>query len=75
MANFDQGVTTDLVKSDTANVNFDWFMVTTTAGSVVLDSNGGNSVTLASVPVGVWIPSANATNIKVASTAVGFMVV
>lgn len=68
------GATRDLTLSDTPNSNFSWLMVTTTSGSVVIDQNGGNTVTLASVPVGVWLPVGNATNVQTSSTAVGIMV-
>ena len=75
MANFDLGSSRDLAQSDTANDEFNWLMVVTTAGSVVYNQAGGNEITLASVPVGVWIPVGNATNVKTTSTAVGIMVV
>ena len=75
MANYLEGATKDLAESDTPNAKFKWLMVTTTAGSVIVDQVGGDSTTLASVPVGVWIPVGNATNVKIASTAVGLMVV
>lgn len=61
-------------KSNTPNDNFSWVLVTSTAGSVVYDGKGGNTITLPSVPTGVWIPVGNATNIRTASTAVGFLV-
>ena len=75
MSNFDMGSVKDLAKSDTDNALFNWVMVTTTTGSVIVDQEGGNSITLAAVPVGVWVPVGKGTNIKIASTAVGFMVV
>lgn len=68
------GQARDLSKSDTPNDNFNWCIVTTTSGSLVVGSKGGNIITLANVPVGVWIPVGNATNITTASTAVGLMV-
>lgn len=68
------GQARDLTKSDTPNDKFTWCLVTTTAGSLVVHSVGGNISTLASVPVGVWIPVGNAINIATSSTAVGLMV-
>jgi len=75
MADFNMGSTKDLAKSDTPNAVFNWVMVTTTSGSVIIDQEGGNQITLAAVPVGVWVPTGKATNITIASTAVGLMVV
>jgi hypothetical protein len=75
MANFNLGLTQDLAESDTANAEFNWVMVTTTAGSLIIGTAGGDEITLASVPVGVWIPVGEATHVKIASTAVGLMVV
>lgn len=75
MANKDLGVSQDLAKSDTPNAKFDWVMVVTTSGTLVVDHDGGNTTTLASVPTNVWIPMSNGTNIQTASTAVGFVVV
>ena len=63
-----------LTKSDTAVNNFSWFMVSGTAGSVTYVSEGGNETLIPAVPVGVWMPVGNAIRIKVASTAVGFVV-
>lgn len=74
MAIVNFGTTNDLAKSDTANAKFNWLMVVTSPGAVVYNQKGGNEITLASVPVGVWIPVGKALNVKVASTAVGFMV-
>lgn len=69
------GAARDLAASDTKNDSgFSWILVTTTAGSVVVDQVGGNTTTLATVPLNVWIPVGNATNIQTSSTAVGFMV-
>lgn len=68
------GTARDLTKSDTANDDFKWVMVTGSTGSVIVSQKGGNDVTLAVVPVNVWVPVGNATNLKIASTAVGFMV-
>lgn len=68
------GATRDLSQSDTANDDFSWLMVVTTAGSVIVDQIGGNTTTLASVPVGVWLPVGRATNVRTASTAVGIVV-
>lgn len=68
------GLSRDLAKSDTANDEFNRLMVTTTAGSVVYNTNGGNTYTVTVAPVGVWIPVGNATNVRVASTAVGLIV-
>lgn len=64
----------DLAKSDTPNDNFNWVMVTTTSGSLVIGKEGGNETTLSSVPIGVWIPAGNATHVTLASTAAGLMV-
>lgn len=75
MSNFDMGSTNDLAKSDTANAVFNWVMVVTSPGSLIIGKDGGNTVTLASVPVGVWVPVGNATNIETGSTAVGLIVV
>jgi hypothetical protein len=75
MANFDMGSTKDLAKSDTPNAEFNWIMVTTTAGSLIVGKKGGNVTTLADVPVGIWVPVGDATNIETGSTAVGLMVV
>ena len=69
-----QGAARDLAQSNTPNDRFDWLMVVTTAGSVIVDQDGGNTNTLASVPVGVWIPMSNGTNVATASTAVGIVV-
>lgn len=60
--------------SDTVKTNFGWFMVTDVAGSVVYEQTGNNIVTLANVPVGVWMPAGSAIRIRTASTAVGFIV-
>lgn len=75
MATFNLGAARDLSKSDTPNDRFNWVLVVTTTGSLVFDQEGGNTTTLASVPVNVWIPVGNATNIQTSSTAVGLMVV
>lgn len=75
MATKNLGTTHDLTKSDTANDRFNWVMVTTTTGTLVIGQEGGNVITLASVPVNVWIPVGEATHIKTASTATGLMVV
>lgn len=69
------GTTRDIVKSDTPNDQFNMVMVTTTSGSISYDQIGGNTIVLASVPVGIWVPVGNATNINTASTALGLMVV
>ncbi len=74
MGHYLEGSARDLAESDTVNDQFNWLMVTTTAGSVVYGQVGGNEITLAAVPVGVWIPVGNATHVKIASTAVGLMV-
>lgn len=63
-----------LTPSDITVNNFSWFMVTSTAGSVVYEQIGGNVVTLPAIPVGVWMPAGNAFRIRTASTAVGFVV-
>jgi hypothetical protein len=68
------GTTRDVVKSDTPNDTFTMVMVTTTSGSVDFDQEGGNNIVLTAVPVGVWVPVGNATNINTATTAVGIMV-
>lgn len=64
----------DFEKSDTVKDRFSWFMVTDAAGSVVYEQAGGNIVTLANVPAGVWVPAGNAVRIREASTAIGFLV-
>ena len=64
----------DLAKSDTANDRFSWIMVTVAQGSVVLLQEGGNTTTLAEVPIGVWIPVGTALAVTTASTADGLMV-
>lgn len=64
----------DLAKSDTPNARFEWLMVTNTQGTVILDTASEDQVTLTSVPVGIWIPTGTCTNVRVASTADGFMV-
>ena len=69
------GTTRDAVTSDTPNDQFNMVMVTTTSGSVSFDQEGGNTVVLTFVPVGVWVPVGNATNINTESTATGLMVV
>lgn len=65
-----------LAKSDTKNDSgFNMLMVVTTPGSVVIGNANGSTTTLASVPIGVWVPAGlGAVNIAVASTAVGFLV-
>lgn len=68
------GQARDLSKSNTPNDKFNWCLVTTTAGSLVIQQVGGNQTTLANVPIGVWIPVGNATNILTSSTASGLMV-
>ena len=61
-------------KSDTnGTTQYNWLMVTTTAGDVVLQ-NGSGSWTLSAVPVGVWIPCEPFLTVKDASTAAGFLV-
>lgn len=74
MSNFNMGTAHDLAASDTDNDEFNWLMVTTT-GNVVYETKGGNSYTMTAVPVGVWMPCGDATNITTASTASGFIVV
>ncbi len=69
------GASRDLTASDTPNDRFNWLMVTTTAGDVTYDTEGGNSYTMTNVPVGVFIPVGKATNVQTSSTAVGFVVV
>jgi hypothetical protein len=64
----------NLAPSDSTTDDFGWFMVTDVAGSVVYEQRGGNTVTLANVPVGVWMPVGSAFRIRTASTAVGFIV-
>ena len=68
------GAARDIALSDTPNDSFSWVLVTTTSGSLIIDQKGGNSTTLSSVPLGVWIPVGFATNIQTGSTAVGVMV-
>ena len=63
-----------LAASDTSIDNFSWFLVTGTAGAVTYVSTGGNVTVLPAVPVGVWMPVANAVRITTASTATGFIV-
>lgn len=76
MATFNLGTTKDRAASDTRNGPvFNWLMVTGATGSVVLLQDTGDTITLASVPVGVWVPVGPSTNITTASTATGFMVV
>ena len=61
--------------SNTTNDNFEMFMITTTAGNVAIDYEGGNSEILLAVPVGVWIPCGNAIRIKSTGTnGSGFLV-
>ena len=74
MSNFNLGTARDLPKSNSTEDAFNWVMVAT-AGSLVIDQEGGNNVTLAAVPANVWIPVGNAIRIRTVSTAVGFMVV
>lgn len=64
----------DLTPSDSVRTDFQWLMVTTTAGTVVMDTEGGDEITLAAMPVGVWTPVGRMSRVKTASTAVGFMV-
>lgn len=64
----------DLTPDDVVRTDFQWIMVTTTAGSVVMDAEGGDEITLAAMPVGVWTPVGRMQRIKTTSTAVGFMV-
>ncbi len=75
MALIKMGTAQDLTQSNSPNAKFDWIMVVGTTGSVVVDHTGGNTTTLAAVPVGVWIPMSGGTNVQTASTAVGIMVV
>lgn len=70
------GTAHDFTPSDSAVDNFNMFMVTGTSGAVVIDQVGGNSLTLANVPTGQWIPCGEAIRIKSTGTdATGFMVV
>mgnify|MGYP003626952111 FL=1 len=64
----------DLAKSETVTTRFKWLLVTTTTGNVVMDMQGGDTITLSAVPVGTWMPVGNALRIRNASTAVGFIV-
>jgi len=77
MANSSLGLSKDVTPNDSNELpEFNWLMVTGTAGDVTLELKGGSTPTLSDVPVGVWIPCGNA--IKVMSTgtaAVGIMVV
>lgn len=68
------GTSRNISTSNTPNDRFSWVLVVTTAGSLVLDQEGGNEITLASVPVNVWMPVGKCTNIKTTSTAAGFIV-
>ena len=62
--------------SDITPDNIQGFLITTTAGDVAIDYDGGNSAVLTAVPTGVWIPTGNAIRIKATgTTAVGFLVV
>ena len=72
MSNF--GAAQDLTQSDSSVDSFNWLMVTTTGGSVIIDQVGGNQTTLSAVPVGAWVPVGNAIRVRTASTAVGIMV-
>lgn len=77
MASSLMGVATSFATSDTSadDIEFDWFMVTTTAGNVKVYSDNTTN-TLLAVPVGVWIPVNHATRIATTgTTAVGFLVV
>lgn len=64
----------NITPSDVSTQHFGWVMVTDVAGSVVYENEGGNIITLANVPVGVWMPVGNAVKIRTSSTAVGFIV-
>jgi len=68
------GTTRDAVKSDAPNDKFTMVMVTTASGTIDVDQEGNNNIVLTNVPVGVWIPVGNATNVRIASTATGIMV-
>jgi len=68
------GASRNVVKSDTPNDKFDWVLVTTTAGSLVIGQEGGNEITLNDVPVGVWLPVGKAQYIATSSTASGLIV-
>lgn len=68
------GKATDYTKSDTNTGSFNWVMVNT-AGSLVVDHKGGDQTTLVNVPANVWIPVGEAVRVRLASTAVGIMVV
>lgn len=64
----------NLTKSDTPNDNFTWVLVTTTAGTLEIESEGGNIRTITNVPTGVFLYVGNATNVRTASTAAGLIV-
>lgn len=68
------GTAHNLIKSDVPNDRFTMVMVTGVSGTLEFDQEGGNVVALPSVPVGVWVPVGNATNVRIASTALGIMV-
>lgn len=70
----DTGAARDAVLSDAPNGNFNWVMVGGAAGTVIYNTTGGNTYTITSAPVGVWIPLGNATNIRTASTATNLIV-
>jgi hypothetical protein len=68
------GTARDLAKSDTANDKFSMLMVTDTSGTVIYNQENGGVVTITNALTGIWIPVGQATNIRAASTAVGFVV-
>ena len=77
MANSSLGLSKDVTPSDTNVIaEFNWFMITGTGGDVTVELAGGNTHTVSSVPVGVWMPCGNAVKIKATDTdAVGIIVV
>lgn len=68
------GTARDLTKSDSPNDRFTMIMITGSSGSLEFDQEGGNFIQLASVPMNVWVPVGNATNVRTSSTASGLMV-
>ena len=86
MASVNFGMARDFTPSDDVadNDRFNMFMVTDTAGAVAFttfnntkDSGGvGDTVVLAQVPIGQWIPCGEAVRINATGTvATGIMVV
>lgn len=70
------GAARDLAPADSDTLPFAMLMVTGSAGSVVIRRRNGDTTTLASVPVGVWVPvGENAVGVNSTGTsASGIMV-